>query len=290
MELSTENLNHLCSIAIEAAQQASEYIASSVNSDFTIESKDGGESYASQIFTEVDLKSQEIILSHIRGTISEFDLGLLTEESEDNNSRFTKDYFWCIDPLDGTLPFTESTPGYSVSIALVSKSGIPVIGVIADPTTNNIYHAITKQGAFKNNKPWVLELPKTKLTLVCDRSFLKHSKFQNTVEKLDSLAKQQNLNGTALIHQGGAAMNAIWVIENQPACYIKYPKNTPGGGSLWDYAASTCIFNELDVYATNFFGKKLDLNRKDSTFMNHEGAIFASSKEIHDFIIAKLAD
>ena len=52
-----------------------------------------------------------------------YDFGILTEETPDNGSRLVKDYFWCVDPLDGTLPFTEGTPGYSVSIALVSKSG-----------------------------------------------------------------------------------------------------------------------------------------------------------------------
>ena len=50
-----------------------------------------------------------------------YDLALLTEESEDDRSCFEKDYFWCIDPLDGTLPFTRNEAGYSVSIGLVAE-------------------------------------------------------------------------------------------------------------------------------------------------------------------------
>ena len=55
-----------------------------------------------------------------------YDLALLTEELEDDGSRHVKDYFWCIDPIDGTLPFTQKKPGYGVSIALVARDGASV--------------------------------------------------------------------------------------------------------------------------------------------------------------------
>ena len=75
--------------------------------EIVVKNKPSGSSRASQIVTEVDLMSQEMILKHIHPTCEEYDLGLLIEESNDDLSRFEKDYFWCIDPLDGTLPFVE---------------------------------------------------------------------------------------------------------------------------------------------------------------------------------------
>jgi 3'-phosphoadenosine 5'-phosphosulfate (PAPS) 3'-phosphatase len=69
-------------------------------------------------------------------------------------------------------------------------------------------------------------------------------------------------------------LNAIRVLENGPACMLKFPKKEQGGGSIWDFAATACIFQEVGLSATNFIGGRLDLNRRDSTFMNHEGVLY----------------
>jgi 3'-phosphoadenosine 5'-phosphosulfate (PAPS) 3'-phosphatase len=71
-------------------------------------------------------------------------------------------------------------------------------------------------------------------------------------------------------------LNSIMVLENGPACMLKFPKKESGGGSIWDFAATTCIYQELGLAATNFEGGRLDLNRKNSTFMNHEGIFYAN--------------
>jgi fructose-1,6-bisphosphatase/inositol monophosphatase family enzyme len=65
--------------------------------------------------------AQAAVLEVLAPTFKAYDLGLLTEELADDGSRFEKDYFWSIDPLDGTLPFTQGKPGYAVSIALVRR-------------------------------------------------------------------------------------------------------------------------------------------------------------------------
>ena len=80
-------------------------------------------------------------------------------------------------------------------------------------------------------------------------------------------------------------MNTIWTLSNKNACYLKYPKATLGGGSIWDFAASACLFNEAKKSATNIYGEPLDLNRADSTFMNHEGVLFTSNQKISISII-----
>ena len=70
-------------------------------------------------------------------------------------------------------------------------------------------------------------------------------------------------------------MNALHVLENSPACYFKFPKPEEGGGSVWDFAATAAIFNECGAAASDFHGEALELNRADSTFMNHRGVLFA---------------
>lgn len=75
-------------------------------------------------------------------------------------------------------------------------------------------------------------------------------------------------------------MNAIWVLERAPACYFKFPKPGNGGGCIWDFAATACIYNELGAVASDIYGNALDLNRSDSAFMNHRGVLFASSADL----------
>lgn len=277
MQLSSQQIQSLSSLAIKAAISAGKYISEKSKDQLSIQSKNAGTSLASQVLTEVDLASEGIILDILTPSLKQYDLALLSEETTDDQLRFTKDYFWCIDPLDGTLPFTEQRDGYSVSIALVHNDGTPITGVIYDPITNTIYNAIKDGGAYKNHQKWKPSSPHDKpLTLISDRSATKQHDYNKTITKLAQITKS-DIN---TISHGGAAMNAMWVIENSPAIYYKQPKTEKGGGSIWDFAASACIYNELGAIARNFNGEKLDLNRKDSTFMNHEGILFCSTKRL----------
>ncbi len=147
------DLQLLAESAVVAARTAGRIISRYSNQEIEVEHKDGGHTYASQVVTEVDRKAQDAILEILNPSCDEYDFALLTEESEDDHSRFQKDYFWCIDPLDGTLPFTKKETGYSVSIALVSKSGKSQIGVVYDPVHDVLWEAAVGSGVKINNQP-----------------------------------------------------------------------------------------------------------------------------------------
>ena len=283
MKLTANDLNTLCKTAIEAAKKAGQLISSYANKNVAVQNKEAADSLASQVVTKVDVKAQNIILDILSPTLEKYDLALLTEESVDDKSRFEKDYFWCIDPMDGTLAFTEKTPGYAVSIALVAKSGESQLGVVFDPVTGILYHAIKGFGAFKNEQVWkpnLLGSGKYSFTLQMDRTFLKHLEFENFQEELKQYAQSLGFSEFKIQKQAGAVLNAIWVLSKAPSCYFKLPKPQSGGGSLWDFAATACIVSEAGAYGKSFDDSPLDLNRADSTFMNHKGAMFASDKKL----------
>lgn len=270
------DLLQLNNIAIKAALSAGKVIQKYMNTAILVKKKNGSSSYASQVVTEVDIACEKAILSHILPTCDEFDLALLSEETEDDGSRFKKKFYWCIDPMDGTLAFINKQPGFSVSIALVAKDGTPYIGVVFDPSTNSLYHAIKGNGAFKNGKLWKINHVNDYLTYVTDRK-LKDTPRSAEIEKLlNKSVAELSLNGVKEIAGSGSVLNAIQVLENGPACMLKFSKKENGGGSIWDFAATTCIYKELGLPATNFEGGRLDLNRKDCTFMNHEGIFYAN--------------
>lgn len=267
-------------IAIEAALAAGSVIQRYEREEIEVEHKATGTSRAAQVVTVVDRACEAAILSHLLPNCEEYDLALLSEESADDGSRFNKDFFWCIDPLDGTLPFINKRPGFSVSIALVAKDGTPHIGVVLDPSTHTLYQAARGYGAYKNGERWNVQLTQTHLTYVTDRK-LKDTPHANQIENwLHEKAQEMGLEGVQEIDGSGSVLNGILVLENGPACMLKLPKKERGGGSIWDFAATACIFQELGLPATNFEGGPLDLNRADSTFMNHQGVFYANPREL----------
>ncbi|MFT6633592.1 MAG: 3'(2'), 5'-bisphosphate nucleotidase/myo-inositol-1(or 4)-monophosphatase [Bacteriovoracaceae bacterium] len=284
MLLDKNELEKLLEIAKKAALKAGEIISKDQGNSISLNRKIGGENLASCVVTEIDLKAQDIIIETLASTLEDYDLGLLAEESTDDDSRFKKDYFWCIDPLDGTLAFSRNEDGYSTSIALISKDGSPVIGVVYNPRSNSLYTAIKGQGAYKDGSPLLANDKNTHLTLLFDQSFLNISNHKEEMEKLKRKASELGLSGVKLHPLGGAVMNGISTIEFAPAIYYKHPKKAIGGGSLWDFAASSVIQSEAGGFNSDYHGASLDLNREDSTFMNHRGIIFSSSKKLADSI------
>lgn len=284
MPLSAGDLKALSECAIKAALEAGRIIVSRATEPKAVKHKAGGDSLASMVVTEVDLLSEAIIVKELRPSCEKYDIALLSEEGVDDLRRLETGAFWCVDPLDGTLDFIESTPGYSVSIALVSNSGLPLIGVVYDPVTETLYSAVKGQGAYLNGQPWRLDygspVEGNPLTLVCDRSLVERSDYRQLLEQIESMAERLGLSGLRTLHKGGAVLNACRVLENRPACYFKPPKAEAGGGSLWDFAATACLFNELGAIATDFHGESLELNRAESTFMNHRGVMFATDPEL----------
>ncbi|CAA6677818.1 Inositol-1-monophosphatase (EC [Lentimonas sp. CC4] len=282
MRLCETDLMTLAGIAVTAVQEAGALIQDYAQRDVLVRYKAGGENLASQVVTEVDELSQSVILKHLLPTCVAYDLALLSEEQPDDGSRLEKMAFWCIDPLDGTLPFTESIPGYAVSIALVARDGSPLIGVVYDPTTGTQYQALSGLGVLRNGATWQLEArpDSAALQLIADRSLPKQPQFDAAMEQLRSIATACSNGDLETNLTGGAVMNALWVLERAPGCYFKFPKPQQGGGSLWDYAATACIYRELGAWCSDCSGRPLDLNRADSTFMNHNGVLYASDREM----------
>ena len=284
MNLGATDLRQLGNIAAQAAAAGGEVIATYSVRGVEVETKRGGESYASQVVTEADRESQAAVLDILRPTLERFDLGLLAEESTDDLSRFEKDFFWCVDPLDGTLSFIEEHAGYSVSVALVSKTGTPMIGAVLDPSTGLLYTAIKGQGAFRNREAFRCDLSSQRasgpLKLFADRSLKTDPRYESLLAQLTDVARARGLDGLEPIFGQGAVLNGCCVAAEASACYFKLPNPKPSGGSLWDFSASAGIVLEWGGIVSDIFGAPLDLNRPVGTFMNHRGVLFASDVDL----------
>jgi len=298
--LSTEQLQGLCDAAIQAAQEAGRWIEGFDRDCLPQFFKPAGSSEASQLVTQVDIGSEKIIRKHLQNASAGFNIAFVGEESStgahyNSRERFEKPYFWCVDPLDGTLAFAKGRSGYAVSIALLEQSGKPLIGVVYDPTNKMLYHAIAGQG-HRQTLTTVSQGPLNKskrfsqsLMVYADASFKTHARYELAVFTLEKCAQTLSLDGVTFIYGNGAVKNACNVLSSSHSCYLKLPKKEDGGGSIWDYAATACIAQEAGAWASNLHGQALALNRQESTFMNHEGVIFASNSQIAHFLIEALS-
>jgi myo-inositol-1(or 4)-monophosphatase len=285
--MNKRDLAILCQYAIDAAHAAGEVISTHRHLNVDVQHKTAGTSAASQVVTEVDHKAQAVILDILQPTCIEFDLALVTEESPDDGLRQEKQAFWCIDPMDGTLAFINNTHGFSASIALVAKNGKALIGVVYDPVEQDLYHAIDGSGACKNNQ--LIRIPgldpDRPLILHTDFSFETHPWFDKTRDGLQDIARSLGLNGAAIKYRTGAAMNACNILQEPNSCYFKYPRKGNSGGSIWDFAATACLFNEAGAIASDMFGQPLELNRIGSTYVNHRGSLYTGQQKLADEII-----
>ncbi len=287
MSINNIDLDELCLLAIDAALAAGEIIDSYSQYEVDVEYKAVDSSAASQVVTKVDRQAQAAIIKILQPSCNKYNLALLAEESADDGLRQQKTAFWCIDPMDGTLAFINKTAGYSVSIALVAQNGKPLIGVVYDPLELNLYQAIDGQGAYKNKQ--VIRVPalslQQPLILQTDPSFVEHPWLEQARDGLNEIAQRLGLNGANIQFKDGAVMNACNILQQANSCYFKFPRKENSGGSIWDYAATACVFNEVNAIATDISGFPLELNRAGTTYMNHRGFLYCGQQQLADEII-----
>ena len=287
-------LQQLCDAAMQAARAAGQFVQSTDRSKLQRHFKDAGSSAASQLVTEVDVRSEAIIRGCLQAHSEQWDIAFVGEESSQSvpgviPERLRKPYYWCVDPLDGTLPFVEGGRGYAVSIALLDQSGLPLIGVVYDPVDATLLHAVKGQGAYRDQVPITRGTSgATSLMVFADASLKAHEHYADLLATLEGCAQDSGLAGTELVYGGAAVKNACQVLDYRAACYLKLPKPEQGGGSIWDFAATVCIVGEAGGWVSNIHGQALELNRRDSTFMNDQGVVYASNERIARYLIDAL--
>lgn len=80
--------------------------------------------------TNADRESDDFLKNELGNLLPE--AGWLSEESKDDLSRFSKEWVWVVDPLDGTKEFVQRIPQVSISIGLTYRGEV-VAGGIYNP-------------------------------------------------------------------------------------------------------------------------------------------------------------
>ncbi len=71
---------------------------------------------------------------------------------EEGWEKSDSDYYWIVDPIDGTMNFSRGIDEYAISVALC-KGDETILGVVHSPVKKLTYYAEKGKGAFLNGKP-----------------------------------------------------------------------------------------------------------------------------------------
>jgi myo-inositol-1(or 4)-monophosphatase len=63
------------------------------------------------------------------------------------------EYFWYIDPIDGTANFANNIPFFSISMALADRDLNPLVAVVMNPVSREVFSAAAGHGATHNGEP-----------------------------------------------------------------------------------------------------------------------------------------
>jgi myo-inositol-1(or 4)-monophosphatase len=251
-------------LAIEAALEAGKFLTQSIGKIKTVETKLGQER---NLVTEIDRKSEELIIGMIRKEYPDHDF--LAEESGSHDQK--SEYRWIIDPLDGTLNFTHSVPLFSVSIALEVRGEI-VVGVVYEPNLGELFTAEKGKGAFLNKKPIrVSTVDKLIESMVV-------TGFPYTIQNNPGNAVEHFVNflmsAQGVRRLGSAAVDLCYVACGRFEAFWEVTLNP------WDMAAGVLLVQEAGGRFTDFHGAP-------STVYNKQ--VLATNGFVHDKVVEILA-
>ena len=202
--------------------------------------------------TIADRTANAIICEHLEKLEVQFPI--ISEENKlvEKDVRQKYEYYWLVDPLDGTKEFIKRNGEFTVNIALIHQQR-SILGVVYAPVMDEMYIAVKDEGAFleKNGEEIELSakyfaLTDAELGVVCSRSHL-NEPTENFIKKLN----KPNLVAT------GSSLK--FLILAKGAAHI-YPRLAPT--MEWDTGAAQIILEEAGgKVINNETGKPLLYNK-----------------------------
>ncbi|MFD1629179.1 3'(2'),5'-bisphosphate nucleotidase CysQ [Pseudopedobacter beijingensis] len=175
---------------------------------------------------------------------------ILSEEGKDipYDTRKNWEYYWCIDPLDGTKEFINKNGEFTVNIALIHNN-IPVLGIIYLPVVNTIYYGSSETGSWKisKEKPERLEadIHATEWISIGSRS---HA----STEEAGLLSKYPVVRSVS----AGSSLKFCMIAEGKAHIYYRH-----GPTMEWDTAAGHAIAINSGANVTHLDGSEFTYNK-----------------------------
>jgi myo-inositol-1(or 4)-monophosphatase len=132
-------------LALESARKAGEILRGAFGQGLPVEYKS-----AHQPVTEADREADLLLRNALCRPRPTY--GWMSEETPERAWTVGSGRIWVVDPLDGTTSFLRNRPEFAISIGLLER-GTPILGVVYNPVTEEMYHAVRGGSAFRGDVP-----------------------------------------------------------------------------------------------------------------------------------------
>lgn len=219
----TQDTQYL-NLAVKAVTKAGRFLLENIGKNIDVIAEEERETHF-----QFDLESEKIIINELRNGSK---YSIVTEESGlivgDCDSQ---EYFWIVDPIDGSINYSERIPFSCVSVGLW-KNSYPILGVIYDFNRDHLYEGLVGQGAWMNKRPIrVKPFRRPEKAILCtgfpsamDFSDVSINTFIKRVKKFRKIRML-----------GSAALSLAYVAAGNVDVY--YEKNI----KIWDVAAGLAL-------------------------------------------------
>lgn len=218
-----------------------------------------------QPVTDADLAADRILHEMLLGERPGY--GWLSEETKDSPARLSKSRLWVVDPIDGTNSFVLGRAEFAISIALVAD-GRPVIGIVFNPATGEMYHAVDGGGAFRDGSP--IHVSGTDETAEARTLFA--SRWEMRRGELDHFVEPWRV-----LPMGSTAYKMAKVADGTADVFVSAgPKNE------WDVAGAAVILAEAGGRVSSTTGEPFRYNQPNPGWRG----VVASNGLLHDAALA----
>jgi len=223
------------------------------------------------LVTEADLASERLIVERIRSYHPRH--AILTEESGDVREAGGADaeHKWIIDPLDGTTNYAHGYPCFCVSVALEHRGRV-VVGVVYDPTRDELFAAERGEGATLNGRRVrASDTDELNRALVC-------TGFPYDVRERGDFARhfrQFIMRAQSVRRDGSAALDLAYVASGRFEVFYEE------GLRPWDVAAGVLLVEEAGGRVTHYDGSPFDI---------YGTRIAASNGLVHEEVLRVLSE
>tara|TARA_B110000008_G_scaffold72640_1_gene73755 strand:- start:9119 stop:9874 length:756 start_codon:yes stop_codon:yes gene_type:complete len=181
---------------------------------------------------EIKASADKMLEQYILSKLTPTGLSILTEESGYLQNNSNSEYYFILDPLDGTYNFVKDLGPSAISIALW-KDKRPIFGVIFDLQKKNLFWGGKNFGSFCNEKKiTVSEVNLKEQASICS-GFPVRFNFESTSAMKDFFELVKPFAKVRMF--GSAAISLVHVSKGSSEIYCE--KNI----MLWDVAAGLAI-------------------------------------------------
>ena len=160
------------------------------------------------------------------------------------------DFFWCIDPIDGTKEYITGGSDYTINIALCMKDR-PIFSIVYAPARQELFVAEKDRGATKNNRKIAVDSKISNLVrIVASKSHLNKS----TQDYIDMISLDHDIS----LLQFGSSLKICKIAEGAAHLYPRF-----GSTMEWDTCAADLILTEAGGLMLDEENKKLLYNKKN---------------------------